>query len=738
MFSNFFFLPFLTDFSTPSADMEHVTEKDKDASFDTVSLHEDGSKSKVKTKFSIDRTDEISIEQIQKQIKDKGHQWKSWKSSERSCSSDGEDIEPELEAIPESPKSESSETEQFPLPCYAQTVEQACAKIVTEPYSTKESVIVCDVWSKVSEATLVTNSDNLTMNISEVKDQNIIDLPHSAVSSDAENVSIIEKSSYEVMEKNIDSGTRSSDKDFHEKKLIDKDIKADSPKLKKLQDSPKLKKLPESPKLKKPPESPKLKKPPESPKLKKLQESPKLKKLYDSPKLKKLQDSPLFRKSIDSPISRKSQDSPKLKKMPAQYSFCESDPLSQNRASSNVTMTAEGPASSKAEMQMQSAKKNIEFDFNKLPTTALKRSESKDVTRMKSLPFEGNKHQSVCRSKTDSNILTLPQSEDIKMTHSRYPHTKAHHSKKSLSKSSRKAEMLSSENLTVPIFRPPLERLLPIGMPEKPKRSDTLTHFEPVPYHTPLRIDHSLSRDTFTSRDLCEDKGVQTGNVDILFDIPAPERLLPVGPLPTKKDSYPMYSKSDAELKKQDSIRILPELKPLSPDPKGPDLTKTPEPQKPIEPSSVDKQEPEAKDTVTNKTEVIPPEPKAAEKVESDHKKCLEQLHDFPFATMGLECITNTIFDFTSEITPSLPGIFEVCKTAMDIKKDDDQDKKSEEQSDRNHRNSGSSIDGSQNEKIELSTFSDNLSTRLEKGKYYKKKKIIEFCFLSSNLKISL
>lgn len=690
--------------------MEHGAERDKDASFDTVSLHEDGSKSKVKTKFSIDRADEIAIEQVQKQIKDKGHQWKSWKSSERSCSSDGEDIEPELEAIPESPKSESSETEQFPLPCYAQTVEQACAKIVTEPYSTKESVVVSDVWSKVSEATLVTNSDSLTMNASEVKDQNITDLPHSAVSSDAENVSIIEKSSYEVMEKNIDSGSRSSDKDFQEKKT-DKDIKVDSPKLKKLQDSPKLKKMQESPILKK------------------LHESPKLKKLHDSPKLKKLQDSPLFRKSIDSPISRKSQDSPKLKKMPAQYSFCESDPLSQNRASSNVTITAEGPTSSKAEMQMQSTKKNIEFDFNKLPTAALKRSESKDVTRMKSLPFEGNKHQSVCRSKTDSNILTLPQSEDIKMTHSRYPPTKAHHSKKNLAKSSRKAEMLSSENLTVPIFRPPLERLLPIGMPdkEKPKRSETLTHVEPEPYHIPLRIDHSLSRDTFTSRDLCEDKGVQTGNVDILFDIPAPERLLPVGPLPTKKDSYPMYSKPDVELKKQDSIKTLPESKPLSPDPKRPELTKTPEPQKPIEPSSVDKQEPKAKDTVVNKSEVIPSEPKAAEKVDSDNKKCLEQLHDFPFATMGLECITNTIFDFTSEITPSLPGIFEVCKTAMDIKKDDDQDKKSEEQSDRNHRNSGSSIDGSQNEKIELSTFSDNLSTRLEKGKYLQKFLILSF-----------
>lgn len=621
-----------------------MTERDRDTSFDTYSLQEEVSKSKGKGKYSSDKGDEMSLEQIQKQIsKDKSHQWKSWKSSERSCSSEGEDAEPELEAIPESPKSESSETEQFPtdLTCYSQTVEQACAKMVREPYSVKDSVIVNDLWEKVSEATLVSNSENLNMNVSEFKDQNIADMPHSSVSSDAENVSIIEKSSYETMEKNIVSETKSEAKDVFEEKHVD--------------------------------------------------------------------------------IEEKLKSTNKV----LQRSFSETDPLLQNRC--NVTIKTEASTSTKDEFQPHSSKNVMEIsNFNKLPITALKRSESKDIARMKSLPFEGNRHQSVCRSKTDSNILNLPQSDDNKVSHSRYPHSKSSHSKKSLSSKSRKAEMLSSENLTVPIFRPPLERLLPIGMPEREqrlKRSDTLTHNEPEPYHLPLRIDHSLSRDTFTSRDLCEDKGVQTGNVDILFDIPAPERLLPVGPLPTKKDSYPVYSRPDSGLKKQDSLKTLPDSKPISPDPKGASISKESEPQKIVEPKPVEKenkQEPEAREIPVSKPEIVVPMPKTPEINESDDKKCLEQLDSFPFGSMGIECIANTIFDFTSDIAPSLPGIFEVCKTAMDIKKDDDGDQdKKEEEHNRNHRNSGSSADGFQNEKIELPTFTDNIQKGLEKGKYH-------------------
>lgn len=635
--------------------MEHVAEKDKDASFDTCSLHEDGSKSsKMKTKFTSDKVDDSILEQVQKQIsKEKTHQWKSWKSSERSCSSEGEDAEPELEAIPESPKSESSEMEQFPtdLSCYPQTVEQACAKLVKEPYSVRESVVVSDPWSKVTEATLVSNSENLNMNNSELKDQNTVDLPHSSVSSDAENANIIEKSSYEIMEKNIEPKPEATSKVHSEKKIAE---------------------------------------------------------------------------CIDQP------DSPSVKKLTLQCSFSETDPLLKNYSQSN-TVAPDRPTSSKIDIQLQSEKKDIEFSEQyKFPTLSLKKSDSKDISRMKSLPFEGNKHQSVCRSKTDSNILSLPQSDESKMSHSRYPHSKMFQGKKNLSsKASRKAEMLSSDNLTIPIFRPPLERLLPIGMPdrERPRRSDTMSSMplnEPEAYHPPLRIDHSLSRDTFTSKDLCEDKGVQTGNVDIMFDIPAPERLLPVGPLPTKKDSFPVYSKSEYELKKQDSVKTIPEHKSIP----SPSLKSTPSPkllsaQKAIEHKSIEKddiQGAEAKDLSISKSEPTPP-PKSAEKVETGDKKCLEQIDSFPFSSMGIECIANTIFDFTSDIAQPLPGIFEVCKTAMDIKKEDnfDQDKKAKdaEPSERNHRNSASSVDGLQNEKIELTTFSDNIQKGLEKGEYH-------------------
>ncbi|GIY03871.1 protein unc-79 [Caerostris extrusa] len=107
--------------------------------------------------------------------------------------------------------------------------------------------------------------------------------------------------------------------------------------------------------------------------------------------------------------------------------------------------------------------------------------------------------------------------------------------------------MLSSENLTVPIFRPPLERLLPIGIPEreKPKRSDTLPYLSKNPPYTSfdqnLQKDFSISKEVTMSRDLCEDKGVQTGNVDLFINIPAPERLLPVGPIPSKERLVSRY-----------------------------------------------------------------------------------------------------------------------------------------------------------------------------------------------------
>lgn len=69
-------------------------------------------------------------------------QWNKWKSSERSCSSEGEDAEPELEAIPESPKSES-----FEDLCVVKPVE---ARVVSEP-CLEGMVTVTETWAAVVE-----------------------------------------------------------------------------------------------------------------------------------------------------------------------------------------------------------------------------------------------------------------------------------------------------------------------------------------------------------------------------------------------------------------------------------------------------------------------------------------------------------------------------------------------------------------------------------------------------------
>ncbi|KAF8766719.1 Protein unc-79 like protein [Argiope bruennichi] len=636
------------DFSTPSADIEHMI--DKDAAFETYSLHEDSKSLKGKNKFTISERSEDSIDQQnQKQIsKEKSHQWKSWKSSERSCSSEGEDAEPELEAIPESPKSESFELEQFTSDLYTQSVEQACAKLVNEPFSIGESVIVTSQWSKIAEKATVSNSEDTVINLSDEKYQ---DMPQSSVSSEAENVSIVEKSSVEVMEKNIE-------KSF-----------------------------------------------------------------------------------ISNEDGKKSNFKPETKNIPQPSGVTEilrstnerKDSITESLKSDKSVVSKDAAPVEKPEVVHRYLKKHqtISDNSNLSPKYHRKQSDARpDLTRMKSLPFESYQHQSVCRSKTDSNILDLPQSDESKMSHSRYPHSKAMQSKGGAhSKASRKIEMLSSENLTVPIFRPPLERLLPIGIPEreKPKRNETLSSISPnTSLDQSLQRDFSMSKEVNVSRDLCEDKGVQTGNVDLFINIPAPERLLPVGPIPAKKDWYP-GSKSDSETIIEIAQKSFIGTKEASKDQRtnSPDFDRIMDQnlkkEQDLSITHPGKELP-ILELDTSKHEISEPfETKLLPKDSAPSKKDAEESEGSALGAMASGNFINRIFDLTPEIScpASAFGVFDVCKNAMDMRNEENlrHEKKQKEIESDCHQNSGGSMEILSNEKARQSLSHDNIITRnLEKA----------------------
>ncbi|XP_067119858.1 protein unc-79 homolog isoform X2 [Centruroides vittatus] len=88
-------------------------------------------------------------------------QWKILKPLDTSGSSDGEDMEPELEAIPESPKSETSDTKkvieccEFKVIPSEQLTEQATVKLVSEKASVSEKVIILDPLVELSAETQV-------------------------------------------------------------------------------------------------------------------------------------------------------------------------------------------------------------------------------------------------------------------------------------------------------------------------------------------------------------------------------------------------------------------------------------------------------------------------------------------------------------------------------------------------------------------------------------------------------
>lgn len=88
-------------------------------------------------------------------------QWKLWKPLDTSCSSDGEDMEPELEAIPESPKSETSDTKKTSECCEfnvipsEQLTEQATVRLVSEKAVVSEKVTILDPLIELSAETQV-------------------------------------------------------------------------------------------------------------------------------------------------------------------------------------------------------------------------------------------------------------------------------------------------------------------------------------------------------------------------------------------------------------------------------------------------------------------------------------------------------------------------------------------------------------------------------------------------------
>ncbi|XP_035227755.1 protein unc-79 homolog isoform X3 [Stegodyphus dumicola] len=632
------------DFNTPSADLEHAIEREKEMSYDTSSLHEDGSKPPLKGKSKFSPTEKIedtsAEQQNQKQLgKDKSHQWKSWKPSERSCSSEGEDAEPELEAIPESPKSESSEMEHFAsdISCY----QQACVKM-SEPCTVGESVIVTTPWTSVAEeAVALPNSTNVRVNILDDKCQNISDLPQSSISSEGENVSIIEKSSVEVMEKNIEVSIVSDNSVTSEMQNI-------------------------------------------------------------------------FHDDINHPYSA-------TVKIPLQRIMPDKN-VQMIRQMSNQAQDNQESINVSSELQAAQGLSESRLSTY-LPKSKSASSDAKeDLSRMKSLPHETYKHQNVCRSKTDSNILDLPYSDDNKVSHSRYPHSKLMQSKRNTqTKLSRKAEILSSENLTVPIFRPPLERLLPIGLPEKekPKRSDSLSvahHYEPDLglLQPSMSYDQTPLRDMSVTRDFCEDKGVQTGNLDPVFDIPAQERLLPVGPLPSKKDAFPPISKPTVELIPKLSLKSIAneDVSSLQGAAKLDQVEK-------VNDNILIKFEEDGSDTkkgaISSELKMLNKSKESGHfdtksKGESDApgKRISVESEGSALGAMASENFMNRFFDLTPDISQptSAFGVFDVCKSAMDMNNEEStsQEKKQIENGD--HRNSSSSMDLLSNEKIEPSILS--------------------------------
>lgn len=208
------------DLSTASVDLENIQEHDGSTPLDLGLAGDEirfafGAGTTAETKASyhkpLSRDTHDVVEATRellrsgKEVTTDRAQWKTLKIADFSCSGDEDDAEPELEAIPESPKSESSDLAEFggelealaPSVPMAELAEQARVRVVKDVLPGQESIRVVDPsWQLAEEPVLVGGSTAPAEAL-----QASSSVPSTAEPQDALQLPHIEKSSLEPMEK---------------------------------------------------------------------------------------------------------------------------------------------------------------------------------------------------------------------------------------------------------------------------------------------------------------------------------------------------------------------------------------------------------------------------------------------------------------------------------------------------------------------------------------------------------
>ncbi|KAG0432726.1 hypothetical protein HPB47_020594, partial [Ixodes persulcatus] len=204
------------DLSTASVDLENIQEHDAGAPLDLTLGGDEirfafgtGVGSDTKAAYHKPLTRDIHDPEITRSGKDSAEwsQWKALKIAEFSCSGDEDDAEPELEAIPESPKSETSDLAEFggelevlaPSVPTAELAEQARVRVVKDVLPGQETITVMDPsWQLAEEPVLVGAGDIDTQMASQLSS---FLSSTSEVQKLEEGLQHMEKSAMESMEK---------------------------------------------------------------------------------------------------------------------------------------------------------------------------------------------------------------------------------------------------------------------------------------------------------------------------------------------------------------------------------------------------------------------------------------------------------------------------------------------------------------------------------------------------------
>ncbi|CAN8031368.1 unnamed protein product, partial [Ixodes persulcatus] len=204
------------DLSTASVDLENIQEHDAGAPLDLTLGGDEirfafgtGVGSDTKAAYHKPLTRDIHDPEITRSGKDSAEwsQWKALKIAEFSCSGDEDDAEPELEAIPESPKSETSDLAEFggelevlaPSVPTAELAEQARVRVVKDVLPGQEAITVMDPsWQLAEEPVLVGAGDIDTQMASQLSS---FLSSTSEVQKLEEGLQHMEKSAMESMEK---------------------------------------------------------------------------------------------------------------------------------------------------------------------------------------------------------------------------------------------------------------------------------------------------------------------------------------------------------------------------------------------------------------------------------------------------------------------------------------------------------------------------------------------------------